>query len=145
MSIPIKTKVIDGHTYSVTALPGRRGLEMSGVLLKLLGPPLFEALAAGFRSLDDDHSKLVPAVMRLCMTLDPKQLPGICDELLYAGLEDKVPLGDGRVDVLFQGRTFALYQVLAFAIEVNFSDFLPGLAALMPAAKADQTSPNSPT
>lgn len=124
-----ETTVIDGAEYSITQLPGRRGLEMFGKLAGIMGPAALEALSKGF-SMDEDISNLAPIGLALFSQIKPGELTTITDELFYAALINGKPLKE-QADIIFQGKTFTLLKVIAFAVKVNYYDFFDALVAIL--------------
>jgi len=132
--IKTEEKEIDGLRFSVTQLPGMRGLRMSVRLGKLLGPALARAAGAatgGLASLD--VSKLSGAVDALFEHLTEDEIESVTKALLESCLvtiEGKTGPLMPMFDTVMGGKVATVYKLLRFAFEVNFGNFFGGLAAL---------------
>ena len=146
-----KKRDIDGFTFTVMQLPGKRGLRLWRRLGKILGPSL--ARAAASASGQVDFAGLAGAVEALFDNLTETELDAVVDELtgnalvLYEGSER--PLKE-VYDVLFAGRVETQLKLLMFALEVNYSGFFVGLRALVSpllarAGNASAARSSSPT
>lgn len=158
MGKTMDTKEFSGHSWRVSQLPARRAVAMFTRLGRALGPAAFQALATGGKSLashglDEDVDlvgavlpALSPALATLFDRLKDDELNEIADVLLETALCDGVPVLK-QYDALFQGQVLMLLRVLAFAIEVNYSDFFDaGRAALSQRkAGAETSKAGSPT
>lgn len=127
---PSETRTIDGFTYEVFALPAWNAVEVFQQLTRALVPALAGvAKAEGPEGL----AALSGAVERMLTSLQPAQVLHL-SKVLLAGARvvvngqnvELLPI----VDVHFQRRTLALWKVLAFAVEVNFPDFLAPLRGI---------------
>jgi hypothetical protein len=129
-------KEIDGIKFTVRPLPGMKGLTMLPRLNKVLGPAI-AALGAG-----SDASKgsvnfesLKDALALLGERLTESEMESLTRGLLYGTTfqpTDGTPGGEllPQFDLVMQGRPETALKLLAFAVEVNYSGFLPGLLAL---------------
>lgn len=136
------SKEIDGFTFSVTKLMGKRTVRMSRRLGAAFGPALAE-LTGGLgeairgKSLGDlDASKAIPAigaaVSKLFQTVNETELEGIYTELLASTTVSDPAKGTTELlmpkfDAFFQGRLDLFYKVLAFAVEANYGSFFGAL------------------
>lgn len=157
MPIDAQKKEIDGYGFTVSQLPGMRGVKVFTKLTRLLSGAK-QALAA---KSDDEKAG---ALLGLLEKLEPEDVEYFLTELLTPALV-KVPAGVGlpalegkevqvmpHFDALFQGRIDLALRALVFALQVNYGGFLKGLAksvaAQAGAAAAAQTgsiAPPSPT
>lgn len=114
-------KEIGGVRFGVTTLPGMRGLRMQNRLLRIVGP----ALA---RASDGDIST---AVGLLFDKLSDDELESITKDLLYNATANDVPLfgAGGSFDGVMAGKAEVAFQLIMFAIQVNFGGFFDVLAA----------------
>lgn len=155
MPIEAQKKEIDGYYFTVSQLPGMRGVKVFTKLTRLLSGAK-AALAA-----KSDEEK-AGALLGLLERLEPEDVEYFMTELLTPALV-KVPAGSGtnldgkevqvmpHFDTLFQGRIDLALRALVFALQVNYGGFLKGLAksvaaqaAAAAAAQAGSTGP-SPT
>lgn len=123
-----QTKIIDGYTVQVQALPVFKGQRLFVRLLKTVGGSIGPALAAlassGSKGLGDmDLSQHLPTMFS---ALSPEELEGITRELLTGAVLD--PHGKPQdllsvADIVFQGSVLTLLKCAMFAAEVNFGDF----------------------
>jgi hypothetical protein len=136
-----KTEIVLGENrFRVLPLPAMR----SFVLQAKIGPALAE-VANVFGALkgnlaDNDFSSIAPAVAGFFTRLGVEQLEEVTKALLQDATMDGKPLfsaSGNPFDLYMQGRTMHTWQLLWFAIEVNYPDFFAALAAKGPvAAKA---------
>jgi hypothetical protein len=128
---PSEVRTIEGFTYEVFALPAWTAVEVFQQLTRLVAP-----VVGGLGKLEGPEGlqALGGAVERLVSALPPAELQRLAKLLLSSAL---VTLENGRqaqvldvADLHFQRRTLALWRLLAFAIEVNFPDFLAPLRSL---------------
>lgn len=129
-------RVIGGSRFTVEPLPAMRAF----VLQVRLAPALAEVLGAlgglqgsGAELSRLDVSALAPAFGRVAAKLPPAELEAITRELLGSARCDGVSLfsvdkGD-RFDVVMAGRAIDTWQLLFFAVEVNYPDFFARLGA----------------
>lgn len=125
-----ETREIDGLTFTTSQLPAMASFTLFGRLVKAVGPafgalskldpstPLDGAageLAGAFSAIDvDEATRLVPQILsRTTVAISGRH------ENLQAS---------GAVDRVFSGRLGTMFKVLVFALQVNYSDFLPGSA-----------------
>lgn len=138
--IETKTKVIDGLTFSSTQLPPLKAYPLSARVGGILLPAFGKFMALGIKDAEKffelDAAKLFPILEPVLSALgraENEDLPG----KLLAGT--MVQMADERgemslvylntpegINRAFQGRGMTLYKALWFAVEVNFSDFMPG-------------------
>src|SRR3954466_5572113 len=138
-----QTTTIGDREYSVTQLPAKRGLRLFNRLCRILAPPAARALgSAGDVSLSallkSDMGSIAAALSLLFDKLTEQEQEAIFKELLegarYRDAENGklLPLWE-QFDVAFQGRLHEAYQVLGFALSVNFGSFRSALSAAVSA------------
>lgn len=140
MPAVMQDKVIDGHTYVVSQLPGMRGVLLFHRLATTCAPALARVaevlVTSGADNLEDlPIAPLAAAIQVLGEKLGPKELEGLIKELLATATVDGQPLL-AAFDLHFQGRALAVYKVLAFSFEVNFGDFRGAVVSMIASAKA---------
>ena len=131
------TREIRGFSYVVMQLGAGKGREVMLRLAKVTGPAIGAILAAvpGGKLqniLDADVTALGPAVGKIFESLSAQDLAFFCQTfgettLVYLE-ENKHPRVIDVFDEHFAGNYLAMLQWLAFAVEVNFSDFFEGAA-----------------
>jgi hypothetical protein len=131
MAINTQERTIDGRTYTVQQLPARKALKTLNRLGKVFGPALAQAATAVGSSakLDIaaiDVAKLGGAVEALFANLEDADLDHFVQTFLESSLVDGAPLY-AQLDVVFMGKIDGLLKLLAFAVEVNFGNFMRGL------------------
>jgi hypothetical protein len=130
--------------FTVRPLSGMKAVTFLPRLNKVLGPAL-AALSAARSGLDADALK--GALEALGDRLDEKEMEGITRTLLadatFQPLDSSKPGGElmRAFDQVFAGRAELVFQLLAFALEVNYAGFFPALKGLGARLKApDSTS-----
>lgn len=134
-----KSKEIDGLSFTVQQLPGKRGSRLWFKLVRLLAPAMAKALGTlkltgGASALMQnlDLSNLGDAVGMLAEKLTPDEFEAIRDELLESATVttggNQFPLMTVYDDVM-AGRVTTGLKVLQFAFEVNFGSFFEGFLA----------------
>ncbi len=128
-------KVIEGITFEVNQLGAREGRRVLLKLGKVLGPvmgSLFE-LQDGIK-LD----VVLYAVGQIVERISDGDLDDLCEtmgkhtEFMPAGSTKTINLSMAQQDLLFAGKYHVLFQWLAFAIKVNYEDFISALGMLVP-------------
>lgn len=120
---------IDGYSFTVSKLPGRRMTRVFVRLTKAVGKGgsgLGGLLKKG--AIEDQAS----AILSLLGAVDEDDVMFIANELLTP-CTYRAPDGSGgnpsdNFDTLFQGRIDLLFKVLVFALQVNFGSFFKGLS-----------------
>jgi len=145
-----QTRVIDGHTVQVQALPVFKGQKLFVRLLKAVGGsfgPAFAALASsGSKGLGDiDLAQHLPTMFS---ALSPEELESITRELLTGAVLD--PHSEPRnllavCDIVFQGSVLTLLKCAMFAVEVNFGDFRGIVVGMLDDARRKAQSKESPS
>jgi hypothetical protein len=154
-----ETKTIGGREFTVTALTGWSSFKTSRRLGAILGPTLGRAFSGiGTLSLDSLMQQDVGELLKSVGSA----LEGFFDKLTEAELEgltrtllanatvkedgQDVPVIKG-FDLVFQGQAAQIWELLTFAIEVNYGDFFELLASLAKAfgvrSKNDQQKSKS--
>ncbi len=146
--IETRTKEIGGITYQVTQLPAMKGFKLQRRLAAILGPPAAEVMG-GAVSVSEllkfnlNLGVLAPALRDLFERLTESELETITRSLLEtAQVTESGKTGPVMpvFDTHFAGRYNDLYELIGFALEVNYGDFLGGLGARFASAQA-RTSP----
>lgn len=119
---------IDGTTFEVSQLDVKVSRAVFVRLGRVLGPALAEFGKVGdVKSLlDVDHSVAFGAISKLLMNASEEDLEFFCQTFMKKS-KFIPPEGTGLiglVDLAFTGRLLTMFKWLAFAIEVNYSDFL---------------------
>ncbi|GHU34490.1 hypothetical protein FACS1894172_14830 [Spirochaetia bacterium] len=135
------TREINGISFSVTPFRAMEAFRLQSYLLRTLGPGLAEILgglnigsAQGINA-EINGIGLARGIESLFQKLDDSALETLLKRLLYGtraawkgagGKLLKMPFGeefDNAFDVVFAGKIFTVYQLVAFILEVNFPDF----------------------
>nr|AGC71920.1 hypothetical protein [uncultured bacterium A1Q1_fos_25] len=145
-----QTKIIDGYTVQVQALPVFKGQRLFVRLLKTVGGSIGPALAAlassGSKGLGDmDLSQHLPTMFS---ALSPEETEAITRELLTGAIID--PFGNPQnllavCDVVFQGSVLTLLKCALFAAEVNFGDFRGIVVGMLDDARRKAQSKANPS
>lgn len=140
---------IGEHTYTVQQLPARPALKLFNKLARVATPALGKLLGGqGTAKLSElDATSLGAALEALFDRLSPEQQDQMTEELLQGALVDGAPLWP-QFNVHFQGRIVEVFQLLRFALKVNFGDFFKGLLAAagsLSAKKPAESPSTSPT
>ena len=122
-------KTIDGVTFEVTPLGYAVGRKAFVRLTKAVGPALAEAAQGS------EEGSMSAALERLVSSVEDSDLEWFADVLgkttRFSTDGSKWPfLSEANRETLFSGRIFLFFQWLAFALEVNFSDFLSFLRSV---------------
>lgn len=149
MALHTESRTIGNYTYEVTTLGGLAGRKLLTKLVKTLGPCLAPLLTdsdgntkKGWSVLDADSKSVAAALVEFADRVTPELL----EELAVAfGKTTLVDMGGGKAvqltlenqDLHFAGNYGEFFRWLAFALEVNFRDFLGALPQLR-AAKAPE-------
>lgn len=120
----------DGLVVTVSQLPATRAFKLFPRLVKVLGPAgKMLAGAAGGGLARMDVSEFFDGLTGVAERLPPDVLLSLTQEILATAELTK----NGRkgellpmIDTAFQGRIKDLFRVIAFALEVNYGDFLDG-------------------
>lgn len=149
--IKTESKNIDGHEVKSTQLPAMRSLKLKARLGRVAGPAVKELGAvagdlADWKDDDDvDFEKLAPALMALAANLDDATV----DELFPQILASTTIVKDNRqieldssenINNAFTGNLNLMFKVVAFALKVNFSDFLLGAVGDAAQSKAPKAA-----
>jgi hypothetical protein len=131
-------KEIDGHKYLCTMMSVRNAHQTFLTLCSTLGQPVVQAIASGSDDLDGDATRLImPAISAAVQNLEGEVGDRIVESVFKGvGLVGEKDTGfelvpwDADFERHFKGRLFSMYKVVAWAIEVNYKDFLTGAQAL---------------
>lgn len=127
-------ETINGHKYRCDMMKIREANQTFLTLLSTIGGPAIKAIAAG---IDGDTSgiiRMLPAAIVAAL----QGLEGPVSEQIIESLFNGVYyVGDGREDLGFEmkawddnfndhfhGRSFSMYKVLGWSIQVNYKEFL---------------------
>ena len=153
--IQSKHKVIDGVEYTVTQFPARRGFKLKLTLAKKLLPGMSRLLDTGapissLMDTDVSGGNVVTARQSALESVNEEEAISLIMELLSmtrrstkegrGGVEMTAEL----IDIEYAGNYLALYKVLGFVLEVNYSDFFKGIgkaAAIIAPAPVPETDP----
>lgn len=125
-----QTKIIDGMEVSVSQLPARRAMKMFNRLGRVFGPALGKIMASSPDGLKTMNiGAMGDAVAMLFEKFTDSEQDFIMNELLATAVVDNKPLMP-IFDTMMRGKTLTVYKLLAFALEVNYGDFLGGLGGL---------------
>ena len=141
MSLKTEMRVIAGQPVTVTQMPGRLALKTSARLAGHLGAmaaKLPEGKAIGINGglaqfLDVDVRDVGSAFVALAERLSDEEIDLLSGRLLDSakieiGTGAEVPVLKAMDAGLIEGGLGAIYQILGFALEVNFAGFGGGLA-----------------
>lgn len=143
-----ETKIIDGTTYRVTQLVSKPARKLLVRLFNALGPTVGAFIPEGklsLKNLFNGEINLRDGISRLSQDLTESELEHLievlCSNKTIACESEggKWPILDAaQFDLHFTGRTMTMFKVLAFAIQVNYSDFLDAArAATAPIARPE--------
>lgn len=124
-------KSIDGSTYAVSQFSATKSLKMFHRLGKMIGPA-FGALTGGAALGDVANANVSAesfgaAIKALFDACDETVFERTVKDLLETTTKDGKPI---NFDLDFSGNIGSLFKVLAFVLEVNYSDFLGAIVAL---------------
>jgi hypothetical protein len=124
-----QSKVIGQHEYTVTQLTATPAYTLLCKLMKIAGPA-FGALAAGSGSGNMGEAVSI-AIRELVARMDEAEVKAIVNQLIGTVLV-KIGNTDTPLSRVFEshfrgGNLSEMFQVLGFALEVNYSDFFGGL------------------
>ncbi len=123
--IETKEKIIDGARYTVTQLPARRAIKLKARLIRLFGPVFAQVFITASDAVDETSKKnnLVRAIEILGEHIDENSFEALIMDLMVGVRKEGMELTPQLIDIEFAGDMAALYQVVFFVIEVNFSNF----------------------
>ena len=140
MNLKQETKEIDGLTFTTRQFPAMRAFNLMARLAKAAGPVLMLVDANG-----EGLSLNAGMIQSVLGSLDPREVTALLPEVLNsttALVPDatggrEFSLADSKnIDLVFSGRLPVLFQVIGFALQVNFQGFsigsVPGVPALEP-------------
>ena len=146
MALQTMDKMIGGRLYRVAQLPAFQALDLLEQLTVLAGPALGALVKNGMKGQVDFESGAV----RLFSSLGGGKLRALASGLLASTTVELSPGKSPRMldvfDVEYAGRLSEVFQVLAFALEVQFADFFDAAKDLLGEFLAAQASAsNSPS
>jgi len=142
-----ETRDCSGVSVTSTQLPALMGFKLMTKLGKILAPVL--AIKDVRATMNVQLEDLVPAITQLLVNIDGENIDDLCARLFAsttalvtndAGARQRVELREATgINAAFEGNMPAMLGAMQLAIEVNFGDFLRGVAAAGSAA-GDQTA-----
>lgn len=148
MAVKTEDRTIGAHTYRVTQLTALKARALFARLVRFIGPAAATALGGGRKLSQLDLGSLLSD---LTERVTDEELGYFCDVLgscsELVGTNGKTVALDREIlDVHFAGALLDMFKWLAFALEVNFADFLTELkrtqaAASMAQVRAESKSP----
>jgi hypothetical protein len=142
-----QTREIDGLTVTVQQLPAMRAFKLLHKILKAVAPSAAKALASGDMK-NVSSGNLSEAAEILFDRLSEDDLAAVTRQLLDMAFvtaegEQRPARNGDLLHSAFDGRVGTLIKTIAFALEVNYGDFL---AVLKSAAKKlpGKASPSAP-
>lgn len=151
-----KTKIIDGVTYEVSLLPAPIGRKLLMDLKRIIGPAIAELLSntsSTVESLGDmDVTNVSGAIARISQDVSSDFYSEV-----YSILASKTKFSRDGIESVdlrvapdhFMGRYLSEMKWIAFALEVNYSDFLSAVQPIashavgaVRKARSVSTSPN---
>jgi hypothetical protein len=122
--IETKEKIIEGCTYSVTQLPARRAIKLKARLIQQFGAVFGQFFNVIEGSSDEQkNSGISKAFELLSCHIQPDAFLDLIMEILTGVRKDGVELTPSTIDFEFAGDIGTLYQVVIFALEVNYANF----------------------
>lgn len=141
-----ETKKLGDLDFKTTQLPAMKAFALLAKLARVVGPAI-----SALSGLDPDTeldlagSGLISALK----SLDPKEAEGLVLDIL-SGTEVIIPDATGgralslakqaNIDLVFTGKLRMLFQVVGFALQVNFGDFSEGSVPAAPLPQAPSAS-----
>lgn len=124
-------KTIDDSVFSVSQFSATKSLKLFHRLGKMIGPA-FGALTGGAALGDVANANISAeafgsAIKALFESCDESTFERTVKDLLETTTKDGKPI---NFDLDFSGSIGTLFKVLAFVLEVNYSDFLGAIVAL---------------
>jgi hypothetical protein len=126
---------IDGLRFRVAQMPGKAAYFLSNDVIQLLAPGL-HALAKvrpGTKLGDIPVSDFAPALASMLPMLTHERQEYLTNQLLSSAVVIRNGQQEPVLDVfdeIFMGRVLAAYQLMAFALKVNFGSFGAALGSL---------------
>jgi hypothetical protein len=148
-----QSKTIGDYTYQVTQLGARQGRRVLVTLFRAIGPAMADLAKAGKGGAEES---LAAALGGLARSVTADDLDGLCEAFAASTkvlLPTQTVAGAGTLpqdlspifDTHFRGRYSSMIGWLAFAIQVNYSDFFDaageGLGGLLRRAPSESPSP----
>ena len=147
MACKSEIRTIDGHDYNVTQMPPTQAVPYHIELATLLAEVVAPLARSQSMSADAVGEALALAAPALRANLTPARFLEIAKDWTSSVHRDGVPV---NFELDFAGSDMpALYKLMLFILEANFSDFLDGLglgaiaSAVM--AQASTSQPSAPT
>ena len=129
MGLETKKEDIDGLMVSVTQFPGMEAIKLHSYLGRKIVPAL-AGIMGSVGSLKDlsmesdvDTEALSSAFATLFDQLTESELEKLLLRMLKTTTVDGAEVKKETIDIIFSGRTTAIYKILWFVIKVNYPDF----------------------
>lgn len=139
MSLKDDERTIDGLRVKTSQFPAMRSFRLMAKLVKAIGPALGALtkldpgtqiqdvggeLAGAFGAIDPDEAeRLVPMILeRTSVSIEDGKFMQLTS--------------NGAIDLAFNGRLKTLFATLAFVLQMNYADFMPGSAPDAPLPQA---------
>jgi hypothetical protein len=117
-------RIIDGYTYSVVPLPTAAGLQALDRFKNVAAPLIAGFLSSETTGLEGAAAAAMEMLPKAISYADVAYFQKVFgDTSVYIDGEKKVPLTVGNQEIHFSGRYMALFDWLAFCMEVNFRGF----------------------
>lgn len=116
--IQVKTKTIAGAKYDVTQMTARAAIRMQARLIKFLGPSVGE-----FFGCKDANLAISKAIRALATTMNDNEFDSLVMDLMQYVRKEGYELTAATIDFEFAGQLNTLFEVVAFVLEANYSDF----------------------
>lgn len=140
MAVKTEDRTIGEHTYRVTQLTALKSRALFARLVRFVGPAAAAALGGGRRLSQLNVGELVSDIAG---RVSDEELGYFCDVLgscteIVGSNGALVRLDRNVIDFHFAGHLLDMFTWMAFALEVNYSDFLsawkrtPGAASMAP-------------
>lgn len=135
MPLQTQSRTIGELDVDTTQLPARRAIKLAGKLGRVIGPALSKAKGLSMQS---DIADLAPALTAFFTSLSDTEYDALLLEILSSTVVTGV-CGDvaerrrvqldslKKIDDAFGADMSGLVKVAAFALEVNFRDFMGGV------------------
>ena len=144
MAIKSDTRDCNGVSVTSSQLPPLRSFALMAKLGKIIAPILAVEDVKAVANVS--MGALAPAIVSMLSTLDGEDLPALSVQLFASTsailvndsgekeAKGRVPLNTSKnIDLVFAGNLRGMLDAMRFAIEINFADFIEGVAAALSA------------
>lgn len=141
------TRTIDDLEVHSSQLPALRAFALFARMGKVLAPALGKMQGL---SMQADVSALGPALSELFSRLDGAEAKELAKEILCATVVlvegKRLTLStDEAINMVFNGKLRTFIKTMAFALEVNFADFIAAVRDSVPAAALEKANGSNST